>query len=56
MIFINFFRRVFYEYTEANDMSYIPLDSVPEICAFIVGFSLKPFKKGDVGMVKLFSN
>ena len=40
IIIINFFRRVFFEYTEATATSLIPLDIIlPEICAFIVGFS-----------------
>ena len=40
IIIINFFRRVFSEYTEANATSLIPLDAIlPEICAFIIGFS-----------------
>ena len=40
IIIINFFRRVFSEYTEANATSLIPLDTIlPEICAFIIGFS-----------------
>ena len=38
IIIINFLRRVFSEYTEANDTSLIPLDTfLPEICAFIIG-------------------
>ena len=37
---INFFIRVFSEYTEAVTTSLIPIDSIiPEICTFIVGFS-----------------
>ena len=39
IIIINFFRRVFSEYTEANATSLIPLDNIlPEICAFTIGF------------------
>ena len=35
MIIINFFRRVFSEYTEANATSLIPLGTIlPESCAF----------------------
>ena len=40
IIFINFFRRVFSEYTEAVITSLIPIDAIlPEICTFIAGFS-----------------
>ena len=40
IIIINFFRWVFSEYTEAVTTSLIPIDAIlPEICAFIVGFS-----------------
>ena len=40
LIIINFFRRVFSEYTEAVTTSLIQLDIIlPEICAFIIGFS-----------------
>ena len=41
IIIKHFFRRVFSEYTEANGISLIPLDTnFPEICAFINGFRL----------------
>ena len=40
IIIINFFRWVFYEYTEAVTTSLIPIDAIlPKICACIVGFS-----------------
>ena len=40
IIIINFFGRVFSEYTEAVTTSLIPIDAIfPENCAFIVGFS-----------------
>ena len=40
IIIINFFRWVFSEYTESVTTSLIPIDAIlPEICAFIVGFS-----------------
>ena len=40
IILINFFRRVFSEYTEVVTTSLLPIDAIlPEICAFIVGFS-----------------
>ena len=39
IIIINFFRRVFSAYTEANTTSLIPQDTIlPKTCAFIVGF------------------
>ena len=39
-IIINFYRRVFSEYTEAVTTSLIPIDAIlPEIFTFIVGFS-----------------
>ena len=39
--FINFFRRVFSEYTEANAASLIPLDTIlPDICVFIIGLAV----------------
>ena len=39
-IIINFITRVFSKYTEAVATSLMPLDIVlPEICAFIIGFS-----------------
>ena len=41
IIIINFFRRVFSKYTEANTTILIPLDTIhPEIYAFNLGFSL----------------
>ena len=40
IIIINFFRRVFSEFTEANATSLVPLHTIlPEICAFMIGFS-----------------
>ena len=40
IIIISFFRQVFSEYTEANNVSLIPLDTILlEKCAFIIGFS-----------------
>ena len=46
IISINFFRRVFSECTEANATSLIPLDTIlPEICAFIIGFSCTVWTK-----------
>ena len=40
IIIIKFFRRVFSEYTEAVTTSLMPIHAIlPEICAFIVGFS-----------------
>ena len=46
MIIINFFRRFFSECTEANATSLIPLDTIlPEICAFIIGFSYTVWTK-----------
>ena len=43
---INFFRRVFSEYTEANATSLIPLDTIlPEKCVFIIGFSCTVWTK-----------
>ena len=46
IIIINFFRRVFSEYTEAVTTSLIPIDAIlPEICAFIVGFSCTVWTK-----------
>ena len=40
IIIINLFRRDFLEYTEAIATSLIPLDIIlPEICAYIIGFS-----------------
>ena len=46
IIIINFFRRVFSEYTGANATSLIPIDTVlPEICAFIIGFSCTVWTK-----------
>ena len=40
VIIINFFRRVFSEYTEANVKTLIPLHIIlPEICAFVLGFN-----------------
>ena len=46
IIIINFFRRVFSEYTEANVTSLIPQDTIlPEICAFINGFSYTVWTK-----------
>ena len=39
IIIINFFRRVFSEYTAVKVTSLIPLDNIlPEKCAFIIGF------------------
>ena len=46
VIIINFFRRFFSECTEANATSLIPLDTIlPEICAFIIGFSYTVWTK-----------
>ena len=46
IIIINFFRWVFSECTEANATSLIPLDTIlPEICAFIIGFSCTVWTK-----------
>ena len=46
IIIINFFRRVFSEYTEEIATSVIPLDIIlPEICAFIIGFSCTVWTK-----------
>ena len=46
IIIINFFRRVFSESTEANATSLIPLDTIlPEICAYIIGFSCTVWTK-----------
>ena len=46
IIIINFFRSVFSEYTEAMATSLIPLDIIlPEICAFIFGFSYTVWTK-----------
>ena len=46
IIIINFFRRVFSEYTEAVSTSLILIDAIlPEICAFIVGFSCNVWTK-----------
>ena len=46
IIVINFFRRVFSEYTEVNATSIIPLDNIlPEIYAFIIGFSCTVWTK-----------
>ena len=46
IIFINFFRRVFSECTEAIATSLIQLDTIlPEICAFIIGFSWTVWNK-----------
>ena len=46
IILINFFRRVFSEYTEAVKKSLIPIDTnFPEICAFIIGFSFTVWTK-----------
>ena len=46
IIIINFFRRVFSECTEAIAISLIPLDIIlPEICAFIIGFSYTVWTK-----------
>ena len=46
IIIINYFRRVFSEYTEANATSLIPLDTnFPEMCAFIIGFSCTVWTK-----------
>ena len=40
IIIINLFRRVFSEYTEAVTTSLMPIHAIlPEICAYIVGFS-----------------
>ena len=40
IIIINFFRRVFSEYTEAVTTSLVPIDAIlPENCTFIIGFS-----------------
>ena len=45
-IIINFFIRVFSEYTEAVTTSLIPIDAIlPEICTFIVGFSCTAWTK-----------
>ena len=46
IIIINFFRRVFSECTEAIATSLIPLvTNIPEICAFIIGFSFTVWTK-----------
>ena len=46
IIFINFFRRVFSESTEAIATSLIPLYIIlPEICAFITGFNCTVWTK-----------
>ena len=46
IIIINFFRRVFSEFTEANATSLIPLDTIlPKIRAFIIGFSYSVWAK-----------
>ena len=46
IFFINFFRRVFSEYTEANATSLTLLDTIlPEKCAFIIGFSCTVWTK-----------
>ena len=46
IIIINFFRRVFSDNTEANATTLVPLDTIlPEICAFIVGFSCTVWTK-----------
>ena len=46
IIIINFFRRVFYEYTVAVTTSLIPIDTIlPEICTFIVGYSCTAWTK-----------
>ena len=46
IIIQHFFRRVFSEYTEVNATSFIPLDTIlPEICAFIIGFSFTVWTK-----------
>ena len=43
---INYFIRVFSEYTEAVTTSLIPIDAIlPEICTFIVGFSCTVWTK-----------
>ena len=45
-IIINFFRWVFSEYIETNATSLVPLDTtLPEICAFIIGFSYTVWTK-----------
>ena len=47
MIFINFFRRLFSEYTEANmlHLLYHYYTIFPEKCAFIIGFSCTMWTK-----------
>ena len=46
IIIIHFFIRIFSEYTEAVTTSLIPIDAIlPEICAFIVGFSCTVWAK-----------
>ena len=46
IIFINFFRWVFSECTEANATSLVPLDTIlPEKCAFIIGFRCTVWNK-----------
>ena len=45
-IIINFFIRVFSEYTEVDTTSLIPIDAIfPENCTFIVGFSCTVWTK-----------
>ena len=45
-IIINFFIRVFSEYTEALTTSLIPIDAIlPDICTFAVGFSCTAWSK-----------
>ena len=46
IIIIHFFIRVFSEFTKAVKTSLIPIDTIlPEICAFIVGFSCTVWTK-----------
>ena len=46
IIIINFFIRVFSEYTEAPTTSLIPIDAIlPEICTFTVGFNCTAWTK-----------
>ena len=46
IIFTNFFRWVFSEYTEAVTATLIPIDAIlHEICAFIVGFNCTVWTK-----------